>query len=171
MRILTLFSILMSCAGAGAADYANELGAFFLDPHVAVGTNSNQGTTALIGADAGFILSPQISAGLGVYGAIGERGSRDREVGGGPFVRFAQPLGEFLIFSVREDLDYVDQRRPLGDSYRTYTGAVSFTTVGLHVSLSRAIGVSFGYRASIGLNQTDLGHGRSMPYFGFSLGI
>ena len=154
-----------------AADYANELGAIFIDPHVAVGANSNQGTTALVGVDAGVLFTNEISGGLGVYGAIGEKGAHDREIGGGPFVRYARPLSEFLVFSIREDVDYVDQRRPIGDDYRTLTGVVSFTTVGVHISLARAIGVSLGYRASVGLNESDLGKGRSMPFLGFSIGI
>ena len=169
---LTLLSLLFACASTHAAEYANTLGGVFIDPHVAAGYTNRYGTTFLLGVDVGYMMTDQISAGVGVFGQFGERPSRDRALGGGPFVQFLQPVTPFLTFSAREDIDYVDQRLPVGsDTYVSQNGLVSFTTVGLHLKLANFFGVSGGYRLALGLSNSDLGTDRSMPFVGFSIGF
>jgi hypothetical protein len=170
MRLL-LIPFLLLGVSVHASEYANSLGGFYVDPHVAVGASSVQGTTFLLGVDVGYMVTDQISAGVGVFGQFGETPSRDRILGGGPFAQFIQPVTPFLTFSAREDIDYVDVRRPYDDTYETLTGLASFTTVALHLKLAHLFGVTGGYRAALGLSDPDLGKGRSMPFLGFSIGF
>ena len=155
---------------------AYESGEIFFDPHAGVGFNPVQGTYFTVGADAGYALSQQLAAGVGVYYAAGKHPSDDREIGGGPFVVFFQPLTSFLVAHLREDIDYIDQRSPvdLGNdnfTHTTITGVASVTTFGLHVIFTRNFGISGGYRAVLPLSTSDLGRNRSGTFLGFSIGI
>lgn len=159
---------------------AYEGGDMFLDPHVAVGYNVAQGTYFLVGVDAGYAITDQLAAGVGGFYQAGKRPEHDRAIGGGPFVTYYQPLASFLVASVREDLDYIDQRAPVltthTDGTESYShenqfGTASITSVGLHVRVSRNLGLSAGYRVVLALSNTDIGKDRSGTFLGISIGF
>jgi hypothetical protein len=169
-------SILMLLISAATTAYADEAGHVYFDPHIGVGFNQAQGTYVSIGADVGYGLSEQLSTGVGVYYAAGNRPNDDREIGGGPFVTFFQPVTSFLVAHIREDINYIDQRTPvdLGNDRFTHvtdTGVASITSVGLHLILSSNLGISGGYRAVLPLSNSDLGKDRSGTFLGVSIGF
>ena len=92
---------------------------FFFLPRAAVGYNVAQGTYFSAGADVGTRFTENFSGGLTAYYAAGNHPSHDREIGGGPFVSYVQPLTSFLMFSAREELDYIDMFIPK----KTVTGS------------------------------------------------
>lgn len=173
-RILLLLFTFSSTA------FAYEPGEIFFDPHVAVGYNVAQGTNFMVGVDLGYAISEQLAAGVGGHYSAGRRPEHDRAIGAGPFVTFFQPLASILVFSVREDIAYLDQRNPVlvtdtsGREAWTHTnehGVASVTSVGLHLSLTPNFGVSAGYRAVLALSNTDIARDRSGTFLGFSIGI
>lgn len=183
MKCMIYFSsfLVFGMSWLGAPAWAQDGGGgLFVDPHVAVGYNVAQGTNFMAALDVGYGLSERLAAGVGAYFSAGEHPTHDREIGAGPFVAYFQPLTPFLTAHVREDVDYIDQRDPIlvsdgggSQSYAhvTETGMASVTSLGLHLSVARAFGVSAGYRAVMALSNTDLGKNRSGFFFGFSIGI
>lgn len=174
--IAALTILLLSATHAHAYDE----GEVFVDPHVAVGYNVAQGTNFLVGLDLGYGITDQLAAGVGAFYSAGQRPEHDRAIGGGPFVAFFQPVASFLTFSVREDIDHIDQRTPViytdvGGSER-YThdnehGVASITSVGIHLHVAETFGISVGYRAYLALSNTDIARNRSGTFLGFSIGI
>lgn len=172
-----LFAFLLSLS---APAMAYQPGEFFVDPHVAVGYNVAQGTNFMFGVDIGYGVSDQIAAGVGAQYSAGKRPEHDQAMGAGPFVTFFQPLTSFLVFSVREDISYLDQRNPYvtvdaagGEtwSHTKETGVASVTSVGLHLNFTPNLGVSAGYRAVIALSNSDIARDRSGTFLGVSIGI
>ncbi|MGE0528632.1 MAG: hypothetical protein AB7G93_09230 [Bdellovibrionales bacterium] len=171
--------ILVFGASSGAA-WAYEPGGFFLDPRVAVGFNTSQGTHFIAGLDVGLGLSETLAAGVGGYYSAGERPQHDREYGVGPFLSYVQPLTSFLLAAVRQELNHVNLRDPVkvteADGSTSYThneedGLASVTTVGLHLFFTPNMGLSAGYRFVLGLSNPDLDDGRSGTFIGLSIGI
>ena len=159
------------------SSYAAESGGgVFIDPHVAVGFNSAQGTHFIGGVDAGYFLDENWSVGVGAYYSAGEHPSDDREMGAGPFGAFTYPLSDFLILHAREEVNYLDLNDPVlrnGDviGHVNETGVASVTSVGLHLSFMRHLGLSFGYRLVTALSNSRLDDGRSGTFLGFAIGI
>jgi hypothetical protein len=155
--------------------FALQSGEYFLQPNVAVGYNAAQGTFYMLGLDAGYLVTDQLTAGVGAFYSFGNHPEHDREIGGGPFAQFDQPLTSFLIASVREDVDYIDQRDPVlvGDTYThvNENGVVSVTSLGLRLYFTRNFGVMGGYRGVLSLSNTDLGKSRSGTFLTVLFGI
>lgn len=175
-NLMSKFILASALMCTGFTAFASQDGEFFLDPHIGLGFNVAQGTYVSLGADAGYALSEQLSAGVGAYYAAGRRPDHDREIGGGPFVMFFQPLTTFLVAHIREDIDYIDQRTPVdlgADRFTHVTdyGVASITSIGLHLILSSHFGISGGYRAVLPLSNSDLGKDRSGTYLGASIGF
>lgn len=169
-----LIVALLFVCGAAHAD-----GDFFFRPRASVGYNIAQGTFFMLGADAGTWFTENIAGGVTAYYAAGEHASHDREIGGGPFVTYVQPLTSFLMFSAREEVDYIDMYIPVKTvsasgtewSHVGETGVASSTSVGLHVFLGKHFVVSGGYRLMVGLTNSRLGEDRSGTFLGFAVGI
>jgi len=175
--IKLIFALLMSLSAPAMAYQAGE---FFVDPHLAVGYNVAQGTNFMLGLDIGYGISDQLAAGVGAQYSAGKRPEHDQAIGAGPFVSFFQPLTSFLLFSIREDISYMDQRNPyvttdiVGNetwSHTKETGVASITSVGLHLHITDNLGVSAGYRAVMALSNTDIARDRSGTFLGVSIGI
>ena len=148
---------------------------WFFDPHIAVGYNPAQGTNYRLGADIGVHLDENFRVGVGGYYSAGERPRHDREIGAGPFVGYVQPVTTFLMFSARQEIDYVDQRYPykIGQDWfhdEEY-GVISATTGAVHIYFTPNFVVSGGYRLVIALNNSRLDDDRSGAFFGFGFGI
>lgn len=159
------------------AHVAQADGGVFIDPHVAVGFNSVQGTHFMGGLDVGYMLDEPWAFGVSAHYAAGEHPSHDREIGGGPFASFTQPvIPSFVILHVREEIDYLDIYDPIlrnGDvvDHINETGIASITSIGVHLSFTRNLGLSGGYRWVKALSNSTLDDGRSGTYLGFSIGI
>lgn len=174
-RIVCLISFLL----LPKMSFAAQEGEWFLTPYASAGYNTVQGTHFRLGVDGGMYVTEFIRAGVGAYYVAGEKSQYDREIGAGPFVGFAYPLTSFLIFTAREDIDYVDARFPtrvtsssgVADSYVSEAGVISATSAGIHVFLTPNFAVSAGYRYVMGLTNSRLDDGRSATYFGFAFGI
>lgn len=160
--------------------FAYNAGEFFVDPHVAVGYNVAQGTNFMLGLDIGYGISEQIAAGVGAQYSAGKRPEHDQAMGAGPFVTFFQPLTSFLVFSLREDVSYIDQRNPYriinASGVETWghtkeMGVASVTSVGVHLHITPNLGISGGYRAVMALSNTDIARDRSGTFLGISIGI
>ncbi len=159
--------------------WAYSPGDVFLDPHVAIGFNPAQGTHYVLGADLGYAYDENLAFGVGAYYSFGEQPSHDREIGGGPFVSYLQPLTSFLVASLRQEINYVDLYDPIKTetasgtqySHNRETGVASVTRAGLHVAFTRHFGLAVGYRLVIGLTNNSLDNGRSGAFLGFSIGI
>ncbi|MGE4130828.1 MAG: hypothetical protein AB7F86_04280 [Bdellovibrionales bacterium] len=157
---------------------AYEPGGFFVDPHLAVGFNSAQGTHYHAGVDLGYGLSEQMAVGAGAYYSAGEHPSHGREIGGGPFWSYLQPITSFLVGSLKQEILYVDMFNPIetqtvsGSTYShtRETGIASASTAGFHFHFM-PFGFSVGYRLMIGLTNDKLDNGRSGFFAGFSIGI
>ncbi len=164
---------------APATAFAASPGEWFFDPSASVGFNTIQGTHFRLGLDGGFYLDENIRVGVGAYYAAGEKLQHDREMGAGPFVGYVLPLTNFLVFSAREDIDYVDARYPIRvmtpngeeDSYSKETGVISATSAGLHIFFTPNFLVSGGYRYVLSLSNNALDDGRSATFLGFAFGI
>lgn len=173
MRLILLLFIVINSSPLAAY----EAGDFFIDPHVAVGFNTVQGTHLLGGLDLGYALSEQLAFGVHGYYAAGEHPSHDREMGGGPFLGYTQPLTSFLVGHVRQEFNYVDLYVPLKnstgeiDDHRAETGTTSVTSAGMHLSFTPNFGFAVGYRLVLALANSDLDDGRSGFFVGFSIGI
>lgn len=172
-RILAL-----SCLAYSLSAQALSLGDWFLDPHVAVGFNSEQGTVLRLGVDAGLHLDENIALGVGGFYAAGNHADHDREIGVGPFVAYAYPVFSFLTVQLREDIDYVDVHVPIAsgnppvyNSHATLYGVESATSAGAHLSFAQSVGISVGYRLVVGLSGNDIAEGRSGAYLGLSIGF
>lgn len=158
--------------------HAAEAG-LYLDPHVAVGFNDAQGTSLLLGLDLGYGWTEKLAFGAGAYYSMGERPEHDREWGIGPFASYHEPILEFLVASVRQEINHVNLRNPVKTvtssgttySHKSEEGIASVTTAGLHVSLTPNLGFSLGYRLVLGLTNSALDDGRSGVYLGFSIGL
>ena len=157
---------------------ALSVGDWFLDPHVAVGFNSEQGTVIRLGVDAGLHVDENLALGVGGFYAAGNHADHDREIGVGPFVAYAYPVFSFLTLQLREDVDYVDVHVPIPsgnppvyDSHKTLYGVESATSAGIHLSFAQTVGVSVGYRLVVGLSGSDIAEGRSGAYLGLSIGF
>lgn len=171
MKVLLLLFLLVSTAA-----HAYQSGDFVFDPHIGIGFNEAQGTYVIGGLDVGYARTDRLILGVGAYYAAGSHPNDDREIGGGPFAAYYQPLTSFLVAHIREDLDYIDQRTPidLGDEHFTHAtdrGLASITTFGLHVLFSSNFGISGGYRAVLPITNSDLGRNRSGAFLGFSIGF
>ena len=168
VRILFFFLIL--CSAAQGA----EVGGLYIDPRLAVGFNSAQGTHYMVGLDVGYAIDEHWSAGVGAYGSAGEEPKHDRELGVGPFVGFAYPLGAMLTGHLRQEVNYVDLYEPIktGSTYdhEREMGVASVSQAGLHLHLG-PLGVALGYRLVVGLTNSDLDDGRSGTFLGFAIGI
>lgn len=156
--------------------FAYQPGSFIFDPSLAVGFNSAQGTHFLGNLDLGVALSEQMAMGVHGYYSAGEHPSHDREIGGGPFLGYTQPLASFLLGHVRQEINYVDLYRPLevnGDvnSHAAETGVTSVTSAGIHLFFTPNFGLGVGYRLVLALDNTALDDGRSGFFLGFSIGI
>jgi hypothetical protein len=162
-----------------AGTFAHADADFFFLPRAAVGYNVAQGTYFTVGADVGTYFTENISGGLSAYYAAGEHPGHDREIGGGPFVSYVQPLTSFLMFSAREELDYIDMYIPKKTltpsgtewSHQSENGVASSTSVGVHLFLTKHFVISGGYRLMVGLSNSKLGEDRSGTFFGLSFGI
>jgi len=168
-----LLPLLFVAANASAM----EIGMFNLDAHGIVGSNVAQGTYFGLGADFYTEVYDYLSVGVGAYYTAGQHPSQDREIGAGPFVSYDYPLTSFLIATAREDLDYLDERQPFLNSatnswdYNPVYGVASITTLAMHLMLSHHFGVSAGYRAAFGLNNSDLSKDHSGFIFGLAFAI
>ncbi len=159
--------------------FAASDGDWFFLPRAAVGYNIAQGTHFTLGADLGMHFTEQISGGVGAYYAAGEHPGDDREIGGGPFISFVQPITSFLLMSAREDVNYVDMYNPIKTitpsgavySHTQETGIASATSVGLHLFITRNLVISGGYRLVLGLTNSKLDDDRSGTFAGISFGI
>jgi hypothetical protein len=124
-------------------------------------------------------IDENLSAGVGAYFGAGEHAEHDQELGVGPFVSYRQPLLSFLTARLRQEIDYVDQKRPIktttasGTDYThtNETGVISATSLGLQLSFSPNFGVSAGYRLVIALSNSDLDDDRSGVFLGVAIGI
>ncbi len=172
MKYIFIFLISSPCFGYTSGD-------FYIDPNVAIGFNPAQGTHYMLGADAGYAWNEQIAFGLHGYYSFGEQPNHDREIAGGPFVSYVQPFTEWLVGSLRQEINYVDLFDPIktetaaGTSY-SHTremGIASVSRAGVHLAFTRNFGFSFGYRLVIGLSNTSLDNGRSGAFVGLSVGI
>lgn len=179
MRHLILILALISLAPVIAPTIVHaESGDWFFYPAVGVGYNSAQGTSFRLGADLGVFVGENTYVGVGGYYSSGSKPDHDRELGAGPFVGYTYPITSFLSVTVREDIDYVDQRTPvlIAGTNDTYThtedhGIVSQTYGGVHISFTRNVGVSAGYRAVLGLSKSSLATGRSGTVLGLNIGF
>lgn len=173
----TLYFMLCLSVSFSTTSFAAE--GFFFRPRVAIGHNEAQGTHTVFGVDTGIFLSEQLAAGLGAYFGAGEHSEHDQEWGAGPFVTYAQPLLTFLTAQLRQDIAYVDQRRPIKTmttSGTTYThtketGLISATSLGLNLRFSPNFGISGGYRLVVALSNSDLDDDRSGVYLGVAIGF
>jgi len=158
---------------------AAQSGDWFFDPHAAIGYNPAQGTHFRLGLDLGLRLDDQLSAGVGAYYSAGEQPSHDREIGGGPFLSYVQPITSFLMVSARQEINYIDLRYPIKTitlSETTYshtkeTGVASVTSAALHIFFTRNFVLSGGYRFVLGLTNEALDDDRSGAFVGFAFGI
>lgn len=153
---------------------------WFFDPYIAVGFNPAQGTHFRGGVDVGLEYSEQIRYGIGAFASAGERPGDDRELGIGPFVGFVQPLTSFLIFTARQEIDYIDMHVPqeeyrangtVREFYTEENGVASVTSAALHVRLTPNFIISGGYRFVLGLTNEALDDDRSGAFAGLSVGI
>jgi len=173
-RLGILFMMLLPISAFAAAP-----GDWFFDPHLSVGYNTIQGTHYRLGVDGGMYFDENIRFGVGAYYVAGEKPQYDREIGAGPFVGYVLPLTSFLVFSAREDIDYVDVRYPIEittvngreDSYAKETGVISATSAALHIFFTPNFVVSGGYRYVLALSNSALDNGRSATFLGFAFGI
>lgn len=160
-----------------ASASAMEIGAFNLDAHGIVGSNVSQGTYYGAGLDFYTYVEDRLAVGIGGYYTAGEHPNQDREIGVGPFVSYNYPLLSWLVASAREDLNYLDERNPFVNTanntldYHSSYGIASITSVGLSLFFTHNFGVSAGYRAALGLNNSDLAKDHSGFYFGVAFGI
>lgn len=151
---------------------AAEPGEWFFSPHASVGVNSVQGTYFRLGLDTGLHFTETLHGGVGGYYAFGEKPQYDREIGAGPFVAYVLPLADFLLFSLREDIHYLDARIPVGnDAYVKETGVISGTSAAVHIFFTPNFVLRGGYRYVLALSNSALDNGRSGPIFGFGFGI
>lgn len=172
LSLLLLFIFSLKVHAAAPGDW-------FFDPHASVGFNTIQGTHFRLGLDGGLYYSENIRLGVGAYYTAGEKPQYDREIGAGPFVGYVMPLTSFLVFSAREDVDYVDARYPIKvttsglteDSYVKETGVISATSAGLHIFFTPNFVVSGGYRLVLAIDNSALDDGRSATFLGFAFGI
>lgn len=168
-----ILTLLFVC---GAAHAESD---FFFRPRASVGYNVAQGTFFMLGADAGTWFTENIAGGVTAYYAAGEHPSHDREIGGGPFVTYVQPITSFLMFSAREEVDYIDMFIPEKTvttsgtewDHERENGVASSTSVALHVFFGKHFVVSGGYRLMVGLTNSKLGEDRSGTFLGFAVGI
>ena len=145
-------------------------------PFAAVGFNSIQGTSIILGADLEFILDDEWKTGLTGHYSAGEKPGRDREYGAGPFVSYTQKLNDAIYGSIREEIGYEDIRNPIlpdsvGHDYKSYSGIASMTAVGVTFFLSDNFAFALGYRFALGITNSHLGDGRSGPTIGLMVGI
>ncbi len=179
-RLKWLILVLVSLVALGRhqAALAAE-GGIYLDPRMAVSFNEAQGTGFHFGLDLGYGMDENWSFGLGAYYSMGEHPEHDREYGFGPFLGYSQPLVDFVVGSVRQEINHVNLRDPIKTttaSGTTYShneedGLASVTTAGLHFIFTPNFGFSAGYRLVLGLTNSDLDNGRSGVFIGFSIGI
>jgi hypothetical protein len=169
---MTILAVASSAfAGSGSA------GDWELHPAFGVGFNSAQGTSLMLGADFGIRLGEHWSTGLTGHFSSGNNPARDREYGGGVFLGYAQPLTDWLVGHVREELDYLDMHNPIdprpatGPDYEPESGIAAITSVGLTFYITDYLAVSGGYGFVLGITNSDLGDGRSGPTFGLAVGI
>ena len=159
--------------------FAAQAGDWFLDPQASVGFNTVQGTNIRLGLGLGMYFTENITGGVGAYYAFGEKPQSDREIGTGPFVGYVFPATSFLLFSARQEIDYVDARIPATvttangpeDSYVKENGVLSATSVAVHVYFTPNFVVTGGYRAVLALTNSELDDGRSGTFLGFAFGI
>lgn len=178
MKSILITSLILISVCILPRAHAYAIGDAYIDPNVGVGFNSSQGTVIRLGLDLGYHFTENIYGGVGAYYAAGDHPTHDREIGGGPFVGYVQPLLSFLSAHIREEINYVDVRVPiLVGSPATYSaheneyGIESATTLGVSVSFSQNFGLFAGYRIAIGLTNSDIADGRSGPAFGLSIGF
>lgn len=177
--MVKFYFLLFMVFGLHAPVFAFEPEEFFFYPRVALGYNVAQGSNLMAGFDAGYGLSEQLALGIGGYYSAGEHPEHDRELGGGPFGAFVQPLTDFLTVQVRQEIDYVDQNALLvtptakGESYshRNQHGVIAATSLSIHLALTRNLGLSGGYRAVVPLVSSDIANGRSGSFLGVAIGI
>ncbi len=168
-QFLLLLPLLFACAGARAFD----IGDWRLDGGASFGYNPAQGNYIGLGVDFYTFVEEGLAAGVGAYYTFGEQPSLDREIGVGPFVSYSYPIFEFLVPSVREDLDYVDERNPIQgvDDYQSSYGMAAITTLALHIFFTKNFGIVGGYRFALGLNNSDLEKSHSGFFAGLSVAI
>lgn len=173
MRWLLALPLLLLSFGAAAI----EMGPVRLDFHGMVGNNSTQGVYYGLGADVYTYVEDHLAVGLGGYYTAGQHPNLDQETGAGPFVSYAYPILDFLVPSVREDIDYVNERDPIDDAvgtpvdYQTNYGVASITSVAVHLFFTRNFGVGVGYRFALGLNNSNLEKSHSGVFFGLAFGF
>lgn len=171
--------LILSATLISSAARAGQVEDFFFDPHAAIGYNPAQGTNYRLGVDVGLYVREDIRVGIGAYASAGEHPSHDREIGAGPFIGYVYPVTNFLVFSAREDIDYIDLRYPIETvttsgsqySHKTETGLASATSVALHVFFTPNFVLSGGYRFVLALTNSALDDDRSGAFVGFAFGI
>src|SRR5437868_5629978 len=131
MRFLLTLPLLLFTSGA----FAFEIGSFRLDAHAGAGSNGEQGVYYTLGADFYTFIEDHLAVGVGGYYSAGNHPNWDREIGGGPFASYSYPLLSFLVPSIREDIDYIDERVPILSyytgqpyDYKSYYGVASITS-------------------------------------------
>lgn len=178
--LLSMKSMLLALLIVSAPAFAYEPGSFFVDPTIAAGYNTAQGTNIMVGLDIGYAITELLTAGVGGQFSAGKRPEHDQAIGAGPFVAYFQPLTSFLGVGIREDVSYLDQRNPYvvtsasGEEtwgHTKETGVASITSVGLHLRIGSNLGISGGYRAVMSLSNSSLDDDRSGTFLGISIGI
>jgi hypothetical protein len=172
----TLIGLSLVFLGAAPAS-AFEIGSWRLDGHILAGSNQVQNTYYGAGIDFYTYIEDHLAAGVGAYYTMGSDPTNDREMGAGPFVSYSYPILDFLVPSIREDLDYVDERDPVqilqGNSwvtgYQANYGMASITSVAMYVYFLPNFGVGVGYKFAFGLNNSSLERDHSGVFFGLAL--
>src|SRR5262245_43877431 len=124
---LFLFSHSQNSAAAGTASQDS----WYFRPTASYGYNNVQGSHFTLGADLGLHATDDWRVGLSGHYSAGEEPERDREYGGGVFTSYALQMGEVLVGHIREEVDYLDQRRPVtpddanSPNYKNETGLAS----------------------------------------------
>lgn len=174
MRSLLALAMLTMASSA----FAFEIGDFRLDAHAGVGYNPVQQTYYSVGLDFYTFVEDHLAVGVGGYYSAGNQPNYDQEIGAGPFVSYSYPLLDFLIPSIREDLDYVNERNPIISSstgqavdYQNLYGMASITTVAIHLFFTHNFGIGAGYRFALALNNSDLEKDRSGFIFSLAFAI
>ena len=152
---------------------------FAFDPSLVFGYTQDQGSYARFGLDLKYKLNDELSTGLhGYYAAGSSRPETNREIGGGWFLGYVQPVAELIFLTLRQEINYVDQVDPKNPrlmpdgtfSYRRESGVISATSLGVHLQIEN-FGVSAGYRQVVGISRTELGDGRSGMFLGLGIAI
>ena len=174
MKILALIagSVIFGCSAQAYAEAP-----WFVTPHAAVGMNSQQGTSFIIGLDVGLRMDENWRVGVTSHYGAGGSPENDREYGAGAFLGYAHQLGDMFVAHARQEVGYLDVRNPIdpepvtGPAYEAEEGVASTTTLGVTTYFTDHLALSAGYRFVLGLSNSDLGDGRSGPTFGLIFGI